>query len=453
MVAVGIDLGTTHSVISYYDPETKSSIILPDQTGKRIVPSIVTFLTESNQIIVGDIPNTKDPMKTVELSKRWFGTDHLFLEKYTAVDINAIILNYMLSILDYHGLERDTLVITVPAYFNHTQRNHVMRAAFKCDVIVDALISEPTAAAIAYGFLNLGQQKKTIAVVDLGGGTHDVSIMELSDNLFTVLGTSGNPSLGGEDINRLISSKFPRLSAGRVEKIKRKLSDETSVEIPEAETVFTRKDFIKLCQPFWQDFLRPIQQVMNDTNLVCTQIDEVILVGGSTRIPYIRQLVGDYFQRGLDRLNYSLDPDEAIAYGAAIHSHYLVSKESAFMILDVIPMTIGVKVGKSNMFPLIPRNSFIPISHTEKFSTNFKEQKQATIELYQGESSVTNKNLLISTLTLNGLENQDDLEITVTIDIDSSGIMTFSATCLNSKHSLELNFLEDFNELEQEIEF
>lgn len=454
MVSIGIDLGTTHSVVSWYNPELKKSIILSDPNGVYIIPSVVQIL-ENGTTVVGEFG---PPEKTISLSKRFIGKEKEYtamvndkLMTFSPIDINAIILKYLMEVIEYHGLEYTEVVITVPAYFNHIQRNCILKAAHICGLNVACLISEPTAAAVAYGIDRKSDKSEIVLVVDLGGGTHDVSVMTISNGLFSVLATNGNPELGGEDINNLLSKKYPDLSDKTIEVIKRELSFKKRVWIDDFTSI-SQKDFIEICKPFWESFMLPIEKVMNDIQY--KPIDSIVLVGGSTRIPHIKELVANYFKVSIDSLNCSLNPDEAIAYGAAVHSFYLNAKESDFIVMDVVPMTIGLKENVNTMLPLIPRNSFIPTSFSEIVSPDFKEQTHISIELYQGESNNTDKNILISTIFLEvNKENkvQDDIKVKVTVLIDESGVMTFSADFNDKKEKVVLDLFETFQETE--IEF
>ena len=479
---IGIDLGTTNSCVAVF--EGNEPVVIANSEGKRTTPSIVGFV-EGGERKVGDPAKRQaitNPQNTVYSIKRFMGETYeqsrkeaeampykvvneggyprveIEGRKYTPQEISAMVLQKMKKTAeDYLGQEVSEAVITVPAYFSDSQRQATKEAGEIAGLKVQRIVNEPTAAALAYGVDKANKDMK-IAVFDLGGGTFDISILEFGGGVFEVLSTNGDTHLGGDDFDQVIIkwladdfkaeegidlTKDPmamqRLKEA-AEKAKIELSSSTSTEINlpyiSAEggvpkhlvKTLTRAQFEKLAHDLIQACLVPCQNAVRDANLQTSDIDEVILVGGSSRIPAVQTLVKNYFGKEPSK---GVNPDEVVAVGAAIQGAIL-NKESGvgnIVLLDVTPLTLGIETMGGVMTKLIEANTTIPCKKSETFSTAADNQTAVTIHVLQGERPMASQNKSIGQFNLEGIApaRRGVPQIEVTFDIDANGILNVSA--------------------------
>lgn len=467
---VGIDLGTTNSVIAWMKPDGTVEVI-PNAEGGRITPSVVAF-TKSGEILVGEPAKRQmilNPERTIKSIKRKMGSDYKVRiddKEYTPQEISAFILKKMKKDAEeYLGGEIKKAVITCPAYFNDAQRQATKEAGIIAGFDVLRIINEPTAAALAYGLDKAGKEQKVL-VYDLGGGTFDVSILEIGDGVIEVIATSGNNHLGGDDFDqRLIdwmAEEFKKqhgvdLREDRqalqrlrdaAEKAKIELSTkmETEVSLPfiavsptgqplHLEMRITRSLFESLTRDLVEMTRGPIETALNDAKLSPQDIDEIILVGGMTRVPMVQRFIREFFGK---EPNKSVNPDEAVAIGAAIQAAILAGTEGAkgrdIVLVDVTPLTLGIEVKGGLFEPIIPRNTKIPVRKSKIFTTVEDYQTEVEIRVYQGERPIARDNIFLGSFKLVGIPPapRGVPQIEVAFDIDSDGIVHVSAKDLGS---------------------
>ncbi|HPV62723.1 MAG TPA: molecular chaperone DnaK [Fervidobacterium sp.] len=466
---VGIDLGTTNSVIAWIKPDGAVEVI-PNAEGARTTPSIVSF-TKSGEIIVGEPAKRQlilNSDRTIKSIKRKMGSDYKVRiddKEYTPQEISALVLKKLKKDAEeYLNGDIKKAVITCPAYFNDAQRQATKEAGIIAGLEVLRVINEPTAAALAYGLDKMEGEKKVL-VYDLGGGTFDVSILEIGGGVIQVISTSGNNHLGGDDFDQRIidyladefkkqygvdlrndKQALQRLSDA-AEKAKIELSSkfETDISLPyitataggplHLEMKLTRAMFESLTRDLVEKTREPVERALNDAKLMPQDIDEIILVGGMTRVPMVQKFIKDIF--GKDP-NKSVNPDEAVAIGAAIQAAILGGTEGAkdkdVVLVDVTPLTLGVEVKGGLLEPVIQRNTTIPTKKSKIFTTAEDGQTSVEVRVYQGERTMAKDNIFLGSFQLVGIAMapRGVPQIEVTFDIDSDGIVHVSAKDLGT---------------------
>ena len=503
---IGIDLGTTNSCVSVM--EGSEPVVIPNSEGKRTTPSVTAFV-EDGEIKVGDPAKRQavtNPTKTISSIKRFMGNKYTESSKevktvaykvvkgenntprvdidgrlYTPQELSAMVLQKMKKTAeDYLGQSVSEAVVTVPAYFNDSQRQATKEAGEIAGLKVERIINEPTAAALAYGMDKGGKDKK-IAVYDLGGGTFDISILELGDGVFEVLATSGDTHLGGDDFDQVIidflAEEFKKseqidlredpMALQRLkeaaEKAKIELSSSTQTEInlpyvtatpsgpKHLVTSLTRAKFEKLSDELVKRSLEPLKKAMKDSGLSKSDIDEVLLVGGSTRIPIIQKEVEALFGKKPSK---GVNPDEVVAIGAAIQGGVLTGDVEDVLLLDVTPLSLGIATMGDVMTKLIEANTTIPSKKSQVFSTAADNQPSVEIHVLQGERSMAKDNKTIGRFHLDGIPPapRGVPQIEVTFDIDANGIIKVSALDKATNKSQDIRIEASSGLTEKEIE-
>ncbi len=430
---ISIDLGTTYSCVAF------ESMVIVNEMGNRITPSCVYI--NNDQILVGEV--AKEQKGHIYGVKRLMGKkyseidvteynykitsdkngDILIEDKYTPEDISSFILSYLKGIAkNYFGYEVNKAIITIPAYFNNDQRQATIKSATLAGLEVIQLLHEPTAGALANGCKKDG----LIIVFDLGGGTLDVTLLHIEDDVYQVKGTSGNMKLGGEDIDYILSQHY-NISKDESERVKKTLSSitVTTVETTDGEKEITRYKFEELIGEFVEKCLIPIKDVLEMTKIKKEEINDIVLLGGTTRIPLVREMLTNYFDK---ELNTSNNPDENVAIGASIHANTL----NDVILLDAVSISIGVEVADGKMVNIIPRGTQIPITKEKMFMPYSQNQPSINIKIYEGENIIAKNNVYLGNITLDNLNANSQIKVFFTIDI--SGIITASCVDINSKN-------------------
>jgi len=503
---IGIDLGTSNSCVAVM--EGASPKVLINQQGSRLTPSVVGFTDRGEQLVGQPARHQQitNPKNTVFSIKRFMGRRHNEVpteekmvpyqitggpdelvkvgvrdREYTPPEISAMILQDLKRTAeDYLGQKVERAVITTPAYFNDAQRQATKDAGEIAGLKVERIINEPTAAALAYGLATKKNEK--VAVFDFGGGTFDISILDIGDNVFEVLATNGDTHLGGDDLDEelihYIADEFKRTEGidlrqdpmalqrlkEAAEKAKCELSTamEANINLPfitasqagpkHLTMTITRAKFEQLAEPIFNRLIGPCRTCLSDAKLTADDIDEVILVGGSTRIPRVRAITEEIFQKGP---NLSVNPDEAVALGAAIQGAILAGEvEEQMVLLDVTPLSLGVETLGSVMTVLIPRNTTIPTEKKEVFSTAADNQTEVTIHVLQGERTQAMDNRTLGRFNLTGIPPapRGMPQIEVSFNIDSNGILNVSAKDMATGKEQSIEIKDSSGLSEQEIE-
>lgn len=455
---IGIDLGTTNSVVAVM--EGGKPTVIANAEGARTTPSIVGF-SKTGERLVGQLAKRQailNPDKTVASIKRHMGEDHktkIDDKTYTPQEISSMILRKLADdASSYLGEKVTSAVITVPAYFNDAQRQATKDAGKIAGLDVLRIVNEPTAAALAYGLDKVHSEK--VLVFDLGGGTFDVSLLEIGDGVHEVLSTSGDTHLGGDDFDEKVMNwicdefkksegidlKNDKQAMQRIkeaaEKAKCELSSvvETTINLPfitadangpkHLDLSLTRAKFEDLCHDLLDRCKKPVEQAIKDAGLSKGDINEVVLVGGSTRIPAVQALVKDYTGK---EPNQSVNPDEVVAVGAAIQAGVLAGEVKDIVLLDVTPLTLGIETLGGVSTPLVPRNTTIPVSKSQVFSTAENNQTAVDIHVLQGERPMAKDNKSLGMFRLDGIPPamRGLPQIEVSFDIDANGIVNVSA--------------------------
>lgn len=478
-IIVGIDLGTTNSLVAIIHPDTGKAVALREHNSSSLVPSVVYF-DEQNNVVVGEEAKEhliSEPGRTIFSAKRLMGKSYADVKAHTKVfsykilddstdslvkvqvgnkfynpiDLSAYILKELKTRAE-HILKTpvNKAVITVPAYFNDTQRQATRDAGKLAGLDVLRIINEPTAASLAYGIGLDEKDEKIIAVYDLGGGTFDISILRLAGGIFEVLSTNGDTYLGGDDMDNLISEfwlkennidvsvlqndhSFAQKIRLKAEEAKKYLSGNETFngKVDAYDLVITKETFENLIAPFTEKTIESCKMALKDAGLKKEDISTIVMVGGSTRVPFIKEEVSKFFNR---QVNDTVDPDEVVALGAAIQADILAGNNKGMLLLDITPLSLGLETSGGLMDVLIPRNAKIPSKVSRQYTTQIDGQPSMRISVFQGERDIVEHNRKLAEFNLKGIPGMPAglPKVEVAFLINADGILTVSAKEIRS---------------------